>query len=264
MVIFVTIMPLSGCLSFEDDAELLIAATTSLRDSGLLDYVIEDFEKTHNFSIDYVALGTGAALNLGKNQDVDALIVHAPELEIAFINDGYGFNRTLLAWNYFVLLAPADTPPTLQASFLSIYENQSCFISRGDNSGTHHKEQLIWETLAKERDISLIEDENGLHPSGDWYISSGTGMGATITMADQLGCFTLSDRGTALNFASSVELEIVEFKDELIYNPYSFIFVSEKPTTYSEIFLEYLLNDGKALIGNYSIAGEKAFKVSQS
>ena len=250
-----------GCLSSEESDEITIrlATTTSMRDSGLLDVLIEDFQKNSSYIIEYVAVGTGAALILGENKDVDALIVHAPELETDFIGQGYGYNRTPITWNNFVLLSPDNYSISIYEAFQSIYENETCFISRGDFSGTHHKEQNIWRNLNQTQNIPMIEDVNGYHPGGSWYYSIGQGMGAAINMADEKSCSTLSDRGTALNFAQQITLKRTEFSDQILYNPYSFIFISEMEYIGSEEFLEYLLTDGQNQIKAYTINHESPF-----
>lgn len=265
-ILFATLLllPLSGCFAPLDDdpSSLRLATTTSMRDSGLLDILVADFEHIHDVRVEYVAVGTGAALELGENKDVDALIVHAPQQEITFIEQGFGTQRTLLAWNSFVLLSPISLPQQLDEAFLDIHDEAHCFISRGDFSGTHEKEQDIWRQLNQSHNIPLISDSNGIHPSGDWYRSIGQGMGAAINMAHEKNCITLSDRGTALHYQEKVTLDLFEYDDEVLYNPYSFIFVTDRPSGPSTTFLEYLTNQGKDIIANYTIGGEPAFFVA--
>lgn len=232
-----------------------------MRDSGLLDLLIEDFEQRHDIEVEYVAVGTGAALHLGENGDVDALIVHAPQQEEDFLDAGHGTDRTQIAWNAFVLLSPTPLSSNLSEAFLSVIEEEHCFVSRGDNSGTHMKEQDIWRELAERANITLVEDVNGLHPVGDWYYSIGQGMGATINMAHEKGCVTLSDRGTALQFQSSISLERYEYNASAVFNPYSFISVNGGNEIIAQTFLEYLLSDGRSIIENYTINGESPFFV---
>ena len=254
---------LPGCLSTptSEPADFRLATTTSMRDSGLLDLLVEEFEQLHDVDVEYVAVGTGAALHLGENRDVDALIVHAPQQEETFLESGHGYNRTQIAWNAFVLLSPKPLPPTLVDAFQTVVDEERCFVSRGDNSGTHLKEQAIWSELATVSNITLVEDANGVHPVGDWYYSIGQGMGAAINMAHEKGCVTLSDRGTALQFQSSISLDRYEYDDEAVYNPYSFITVTGGNEAIAHRFLEYLLNEGSDTIANYTIGGEAAFFV---
>ena len=264
-VLFATLLliPLSGCFTPLDDdtITLRLATTTSMRDSGLLDLLITDFERIHEIKIEYVAVGTGAALELGENKDVDALIVHSPEQEATFIEQGYGIERTLLAWNSFVLLSPISLPEQLDDAFFEIQEREHCFISRGDFSGTHEKEQDIWRQLNQSHGVVLTSDSNGIHPSGDWYRSIGQGMGAAINMAHEKNCITLSDRGTALHYQDKVTLDRFEYEDDVLYNPYSFIFITDRPSVASTTFLDYLTNQGQDLIANYTIGGQPAFFV---
>ena len=261
---FVALLLLSGCLTASDasaDAEFRLGTTTSMRDSGLLDILVKEFESLHGIDVEYVAVGTGAALNLGANGDVDALIVHAPDQEEAFIAQGHGVNRTQIAWNAFVLLSPVELPDGLLDTFTFIAEEEHCFVSRGDNSGTHMKEQAVWEQVANMSSVELVHDINGLHPEGDWYYSIGQGMGATINMADEKQCITLTDRGTALQFQPKIDLVRYEFNDTLVHNPYAYLPVTGGNEEASTHFLHYLLNEGQQTIATYTINGEPAFYV---
>lgn len=255
-------MSLSGCLSGEADTsptDLRLATTTSMRDSGLLDVLLDEFTTLTNYSVEYVAVGTGAALRLGEQGDVDALIVHAPDLETSFIEAGHGTQRTQVAWNAFVVLSPSMNAASLDEAFVDIFHNERCFVSRGDFSGTHEKEQAIWRRLAATHDLELIEDHNGLHPAGDWYFSIGQGMGAAINMADEKQCSTLSDWGTALNFQSQISLNRYTFNDSLLYNPYSYIPVSGMDHPAVDALQNYLLSEGRHTIASFTIEGEAAF-----
>ena len=223
-VLLVLLLVLPGCLHQElEDAGLLIATTTSMRDSGLMDALIEAFESSAGIEVEYVAVGTGAALELGREGDVDMVIVHAPDREQVFLDSGSGSNRTTFAWNRFVLLSP--TPPPLDANLTetmrSIVEEDACFISRGDDSGTHTKEQAIWTAVGENHGMSMVEDDLGLHPSWPGYLSSGQGMAASLTMADELDCWCLSDRGTYLNLRGGLDLHPIEFQESMLVNPYS-------------------------------------------
>jgi len=262
--LLVTALLLSGCLGLQEgstDADFRLATATSLRDSGLLDVLVEEFETLHGIEVEYVAVGTGAALNLGANRDADALFVHAPEQEEEFLAQGHGVNRTEIAWNAFVLLSPVDLPNTLMEAFSFIVETEHCFVSRGDNSGTHMKEQAVWEHLANTTSLELMEDINGLHPKGDWYRSIGQGMGASINMADEKGCITLSDRGTALHFLPDIDLMLHEYDDPFVHNPYAYLPVTGGNSEASAKFLDYLLNEGRQTIATYTINGQPAFYV---
>jgi len=260
----VALLMLSGCITQGEgtnEADLRLATTTSMRDSGLLDVLVEEFEAMHGVEVDYVAVGTGAALNLGKNGDVDALIVHAPEQEAQYLSQGHGINRTQIAWNSFVLLSPVELPDSLVEAFAFIVSEEHCFVSRGDNSGTHMKEQTIWQHVATTTSINLVNDINGVHPDGDWYLSIGQGMGATINMANEKECITLADRGTALQFQPKIDLKRYEYNDSSLHNPYAFLPVTGGDVETSWLFLDYLLNEGRHTIATYTINGESAFYV---
>ena len=256
-------MSLSGCFgtNVSQEADIRLATTTSMRDSGLLDVLIEEFTALHDHTVEYVAVGTGAALRLGEQGDVDALIVHAPDREQEFLDEGYGLNRTSFAWNSFVFLAPSTETTSIAEAFLEVVNRSSCFVSRGDFSGTHEKEQAIWRALNETHAIEVVEDQNGLHPIGEWYHSIGQGMGATINMADEKRCSTLSDRGTALKFQSQIDLQRYEYNDSVLFNPYSFIPVTGMANEGTQQFLHYLQNEGQITTEAFSIDGEKPFFV---
>ena len=256
------LLPLSGCLDQPVDSDSFrLGTTTSMRDSGLLDVLIEDFEQIHDIDVEYVAVGTGAALELGRNGDVDALIVHSPEHEAMFIQDGFANERVPIARNAFVLLGPDTWNGSIFEAFTSILEDETCFISRGDNSGTHVKEQAIWRHINQTQGIEMVEDSNGYHPLGDWYSSIGQGMGAAINMADEKNCATFSDRGTALQFQSKIELQRTEFSDTIVDNPYAYLVIQPGNATAAHAFESYLLNEGRLLIANYTINGDYPFFV---
>ena len=254
-------LPISGCLTAEDDSSegFRIATTTSMRDSGLLDVLLEEASQIYGIEVEYVAVGTGAALELGRNGDVDALIVHAPEQEEAFIEAGYGSNRTTFAWNSFVLLSPTELPETIDEAFGFVVESEQCFVSRGDDSGTHLKEQSIWRHLNETQGLPVVLDSNGLHPTGSWYYSIGQGMGAAINMAHEKECVTLSDRGTALRFQSDISLDRYEYNESVVHNPYSFLSIQGGDEIKANLLLTYLLNEGQSTIANYTMSGEAAF-----
>jgi tungstate transport system substrate-binding protein len=256
-------IPLTGCLSpgEESTPSFRLGTTTSMRDSGLLDILVEEFEGLHQTDVEYVAVGTGAALQLGRTGDVDALIVHAPDQEATFIEEGYASERLPFAYNAFVMLSPVDLSGSIYDAFESIVSEEHCFISRGDDSGTHAKEQTIWRHLNETRNLEIIEDSNGLHPPGDWYYSIGQGMGAAINMADEKSCITLSDRGTALQFQEQIDLQRYEYDDPLVANTYSFLIVSQTNVSLAHDFQAYLLTEGRNTIANYTINGEAAFFV---
>jgi tungstate transport system substrate-binding protein len=208
---------------------LRLATTTSTADSGLLDAILPDFEQQNNAQVDVIAVGTGQALTLGENCDADVLLVHARQLEDEFVANGFGAYRRDVIYNDFVIVGPADDPAAIQGMALAaealetIATNESIFMSRGDDSGTHTKEQALWQ-------------EAGIEPGPamEWYKSLGQGMGATLIAANEQLAYTLTDRGTFLAMRDSLpDLTVVvggqsieDNQDPTLRNPYGVIPVS--------------------------------------
>lgn len=200
--------------------DLILATTTSTENSGLLGFILPEFEKEYNVKIDVVAVGTGQALQLGKDGNADVLLVHARAQEDEFMAAGDGSRREDVMYNDFVILGPADDPAGIMGitealkAFEMIANAQSPFVSRGDDSGTHVKEKAIWAAA-------------GIEPAGDWYISAGQGMGAVLTMADEQQAYTLSDRATYLaRTLEGTDLVILVEGDPILFNPYGAIAVN--------------------------------------
>jgi tungstate transport system substrate-binding protein len=199
---------------------LILATTTSTQDSGLLDYILPDFEAQSGVAVDVVAVGTGQAITLGEDGNADVLLVHARAREDAFMEAGHGVRREDVMYNDFVIVGPADDPAGIAgmgdaaAAFGMIADAEATFVSRGDDSGTHTKENAIWTAA-------------GTEPSGDWYISAGQGMGAVLTMADEQQAYTLSDRATYLaRTLEGIGLEILVEGDPILFNPYGVMAVN--------------------------------------
>lgn len=204
---------------------LLLATTTSTRDSGLLDALLPDFERQYGVFVDVVAVGTGQALKLGEDGNADVLLVHARALEDDFIAAGHGVRREDVMYNDFVIVGPRSDPAAIGGgrdaaqAFAKIADSQSPFVSRGDDSGTHSKEKIVWRAA----DI----DPAGIEPASDWYISAGQGMGAVLTMADEQRAYTLSDRATYLaRTLEGTQLVILTEGDPILFNPYGVIAVN--------------------------------------
>ncbi|MGQ9626298.1 MAG: substrate-binding domain-containing protein [Anaerolineae bacterium] len=203
-----------------EEGRLILATTTSTADSGLLDYILPDFETIYNVKVDVIAVGTGQALKLGEAGDADVVLVHARSQEDAFVEAGYGVNRQDVMYNDFIIVGPSDDPAGIKGmkdvaqAFSKIAETKSTFISRGDESGTHVKEKSIWAKV-------------GLEPKGDWYISAGQGMGEVLTMAEEQMAYTLSDRATYLSRTiEGIDLVILVEGDPILFNPYGVIAVN--------------------------------------
>jgi len=226
---------LVGCATQEPDSEtprtLILATTTSTEDSGLLDYILPVFEQEYNATVAVIAVGTGQAMEIGKAGDADVLMVHAPALEDEFMQDGHGIRREDLMYNDFLVVGPSDDPAGIAGmeqaatALARLAEAEATFISRGDGSGTHVKEDDIWSAA-------------GIDPSGDWYISAGQGMGDVLTMADEEQAYTLSDRAAYLaRTLLDIDLVILVEGDPVLFNPYGVIAVDpgKSPEINSEL-----------------------------
>jgi len=240
-----------------EQQELIILSTTSTENSGLFNYILPVFEKESNIKTKVVAVGTGKALQMGKDGEGDILIVHDKEKEIEFVKEGHGIDREDLMYNEFVLLGPENTFNNLNEAFTYIADNNKKFISRGDKSGTHSKELSIWEKL-------------NIDYNKEWYVSSGTGMGSTIQMANEMLGYTLSDKATFLAMKNTLDIGIVFDKDEALYNQYGVILINPNKNHKinhkgAKIFKEWLLSDkGQSLIAEFGVEefGEALFSVN--
>jgi tungstate transport system substrate-binding protein len=209
--------------------ELILATTTSTQDSGLLDEWVPMFEEDNLYSVKVIAVGSGAAMEMGRNGECDVMLVHSPAAEEEMVAEGYAVDRNAVMHNDFVIVGPASDPAKVKEAtnasdaFSRIATSQSAFISRGDNSGTHTKELLIW-------------DEAGITPEGAWYIESGKGMGDTLRIASEQKAYTLSDRGTYLSLQDDLDLEILLEGDPILFNNYHVMNVN--PEKYPDVNYE--------------------------
>jgi tungstate transport system substrate-binding protein len=203
---------------------LILATTTSTQDSGLLDVLIPLFQDETGYVVKTVAVGTGQALEMGQQGNADVLLVHAPSAEKAYMEGGYGTDRFLVMHNDFIIVGPADDPAGIKGgtvaveAFQKIAEAESTFVSRGDKSGTNTKELALWKSA-------------GLDPATDkpaWYVESGQGMGATLTIASEKGAYTLTDRATYLANKDNLDLEIMVEGDNALLNVYHVITVNQE------------------------------------
>jgi len=241
------------------EERLKMSTTTSTENSGLLDVLLPPFQKRFNVRVDVIPVGTGKALKLGRNGDVDIVFVHARKAEEKFVSDGYGVNRRDVMYNDFIVLGPKNDPSGLKGAknavqaFKNISKGKTSFFSRGDNSGTHKKEKSIW-------------GKAGVKPEGKWYFETGRGMGDTIVTANEKLGYTIADRGTYLAFKNKIDLVIVYEGDKILYNPYGIIAVD--PAKYSHTnyvmamaFIGWVTSaDGQKIIKEYKKFGEVLFK----
>jgi tungstate transport system substrate-binding protein len=202
--------------------DLIMATTTSTQDSGLLDVLVPLFEQQTGYKVKVVAVGTGAALKMGQEGNADVLLVHAPSSEKTYMDGGFGKDRMLVMHNDFIIVGPSSDPAGIKGdanaadAFKKIAAASAMFISRGDQSGTNTKELALWKSAAL--------DPAGQKPS--WYIESGQGMGATLTIASEKSAYTLTDRATYLANKSNLQLDILVEKDTSLLNVYHVITVN--------------------------------------
>jgi len=249
------------------ERSLKLATTTSTENSGLLAHLLPRFEERCGCAVRVIPVGTGKALRIAEAGDADALLVHSPEAEEAFVAAGHGVGRTFVMHNDFVLLGPREDPARIGAggdilgALAAIRDSGSAFVSRGDDSGTHKKELELWSLLAG-------EDGDGGPPRGsEWYLETGSGMGQAILVADQKRAYVLSDRGTFLFFEDKVDLglSVGDPSDPLLYNPYSAIAVNPAlhPHVEHELATELIRwlsgEEARALIDGYEVRGERLF-----
>jgi tungstate transport system substrate-binding protein len=267
----------AGCTS-DSGQVLTLTTTTSTENSGLLGHLHPDFEQRTGILVRVVANGTGAALQLAREGNADVVLVHAPALEERFVTEGHGLARVPVMYNDFVLLGPEDGPLGLgcedtSAALAKVAEAQAIFVSRGDASGTHVKEQELWQAsgvaLEDRSTLAGASDQHILQPIGDWYHAVGQGMGPTIGYATERRGYALSDRGTfyalALDDPPRTDLAIVCQGDPRLANPYSVIAVN--PATHPHVqaeaaqaYVDWLVSpDTQALIGAYRKGGEQLF-----
>lgn len=234
--------------------EVILATTTSVQDSGLLDVLIPIFEQKTGYEVKTIAVGTGAAIAMGQRGEADVLFVHDPTKEVPFVDSGAGMNRKLVAHNYFIIAGPASDPAGIKGmtsvvdAFKKIATAKATFISRGDASGTNSRELQIWKLA-------------GITPKGQsWYQESGQAMGLTLSIAAEKGGYTFSDRGTYLATQATTGLKILlEGTDSPLMNIYHVIQVN--PTMFKNIngpggraFVVFMIDpEIQSIIANYGV-----------
>lgn len=268
-----------------DSKVIKMSTTTSTLNSGLLDVLIPEFEKDTGIGVKVIAKGTGAAIRDGMEGNVDIIFVHAREREEEFVADGYGAYRLGVMHNDFVILGPAVDPARIRGmrnaarALKRIADRRVRFVSRGDDSGTHTKEQALWRVTGlplnteiteivkkgKRRTLSL-QYPDGM---GQWYLSIGQGMGKTLTYAEEKQAYTLADRGTYLKYKygrkQGLDLEILCEGDQRLFNPYGIIPINPKRHAHvkfewADRFAKWLVSPkAQGLIAKYKIQGKQAF-----
>lgn len=250
-----TTSPASG--SSPKESVLKVASTTSTRDSGLLDVLLPEFEKANNCRIDLIAVGTGAALKLGEAGDVDAVLVHARSAEDKFMNGGHGIRHESIMHNFIIIAGPAADPAQVKGSdavsaLQKVATGKYRFVSRGDDSGTHKREQSLWQKAEG-------------RPEWKNYVESGQGMGPTLIMADEMNAYVLTDEGTWLKQNAKFQLvPLVKGTDDL-KNPYAVMVVNPEKSSainadLANKFSDFLISKrAQQLIADYEIKGQRLF-----
>ena len=267
------------------DKILKMSTTTSTENSGLLDVLLPQLEKDTGIRVKVIAKGTGAAIKDGMDGNVDVIFVHAKVREEKFVQDGYGAYRLGVMHNDFVILGPAGDPAKIKGmsdaatALKAIAEARARFVSRGDDSGTHTKEQALWKAtgvplITKSTEIVKKGKKRSIffqHPEGlgQWYLSIGQGMGKALTYAEEKQAHILADRGTYLKYKygrkQGLDLDILCEGDPTLHNPYGIIPIN--PKKYSHVkfeladrFAKWLASHkAQALIAHYKIQGQQAF-----
>ncbi len=237
--------------------DVILATTTSLRDTGLLDSLLPAFERETGYRVRTVAVGSGQALKMGERGDADVVLVHSPAAELDFMRAGFGVRRRVIAWNYFVLVGPRADParvrdaPTAVDALRRIPAAGAVFVSRGDSSGTHMRELALWR-------------QAGGRPRWRGYLETGQGMGATLLVADERLGYTLSDAGTLAAFRGRVDLVPLRGEEAALRNVYHVIELEPRGRPGINVaggtaFADWITSErGQAVIAAYHSGGPGA------
>ncbi len=268
-----------------EEKVIKMSTTASTENSGLLNVLLPELEKDTGIAVKVFPKGTGASIRDGMDGNVDVIFVHAKEREEKFVVEGYGTQRYAVMHNDFVILGPASDPAGIKgvknaaSALKKIAEAKAKFVSRGDDSGTHTKEQELWQTTGlplKTETKEIVKKGKKASVSfkspggiGEWYFSIGQGMGKTLVFAEEKQAYTLTDRGTFLNYKlgrkQGLDLDILCQGDPALFNPYGVIPVNPKKYPHvkyemADTFAKWLVSPkAQALIANYKIQGQQAF-----
>lgn len=270
-------------LAVSGDKVLKMSTTTSTQASGLLDILLPEFAKDTGIAVKVIAKGTGAAIRDGIDGNVDVIFVHAKGREEKFVSDGYGTKRYPVMHNDFIILGPAADPAGIKGctaadeALRKVAAASALFISRGDDSGTHTKEQALWKGtgLPLEKGSQTIvkkgvkKEVSYDRPAGDWYLSIGQGMGKSLTIADEKQGYILADRGTFIKYKFGrdipLELDVLCEGDPALANPYGIIPVNpaKHPHVKNDLAVEFATwitsPRGQKLIDDYRLIGKQLF-----
>ena len=212
--------------AFAVESLLRLATTTTTANSGLMEYLVQAFTRDTGIAVHVIAVGTGKALRLGREGDVDVILVHERSAEQRFVADGYGIDRRDVMYNHFVIVGPRSDPARVAGSAAAaealrrIHDSQTPFISRGDDSGTHRRELFLWRDARRT-------------PGGRWYREVGQGMGKTLQIANETDAYTMTDRGTWLAYRARLDIGLLYENDAELRNPYGIIAVN--PGRYPDV-----------------------------
>jgi len=270
-------------LVFAQDKVLKMSTTTSTQSSGLLDVLLPEFKKDTGIEVKVVAKGTGAAIRDGVDGNVDVIFVHDPAREEKFVADGYGTKRYYVMYNDFLLIGPAADPAGAKSAnaaeaMKKIAMSEAVFVSRGDDSGTHAKEQELWKAsglpLKEEDAIFKAKDKEvtfkAVHPEGmKMFMSIGQGMGKTLTFAEEKQGYTITDRGTYVQYKygrpEGLDLEPISEGDKTLFNPYGVIPVNPEKHPHvrfdlADTFAKWLVSErGQKVIADYKLLDKQLF-----
>ncbi len=241
-----------------NESPLRLATTTSTANSGLMEYLLPMFRQETGIEVHLIAVGTGKALRLGRDGDVDIVLVHARAAEEAFVESGFGVDRTDVMYNDFIIVGPKSDPARAATSnsvaevLSRIHESRQPFVSRGDDSGTHKRELILWQN-------------SGASPGGNWYREVGQGMGRTLQIANEMDGYTMTDRGTWLAYESMLDIDLLFQHDPPLFNPYGIIAVN--PERHADInypgagkLIDWITSPRiQKIIGEFRIRGQQLF-----
>jgi len=283
-VVALTLVLLAGT-GFASDKVLKMSTTTSTQSSGLLDLLLPEFKKDTGIAVKVIAKGTGAAIRDGKDGNVDVIFVHAKAREEKFVADGFGTKRYAVMHNDFVILGPNNDPAGIKGmsdagkALAKVAAAKASFISRGDDSGTHTKEQFLWKQSGvpladqtqtimkkgKKKEVSYMVPAD----SAAWYKSIGQGMGKAITFTEEKQAYTMSDRGTYIKYkygkTPAVELDVLTEGGADLANPYGIIPINpaKHPHVKNDLavtFVEWITSEkGQKMINDYRLEGKQLF-----
>ena len=243
------------------DKAIILQSTTSTANSGLYEHILPLFTATTGITVHVVAVGTGQAIRNARNGDGDVLLVHAKPAEEKFVADGFGVERFDVMYNDFVIVGPPADPAGLAglsdgpAALKKIAEAEAIFASRGDNSGTHKKEVLLWQAA-------------GVDPSsasGTWYRETGSGMGATLNAAVGMGAYALTDRGTWISFKNKSDFKVLVERGHRLFNQYGIMLVNPErhpnvKADWGQAFIDWIVgSEGQKAIAEYQLGGQQLF-----